>query len=535
MVGDQPSIAPPKKPKTFASFFQKLSAPEAVQSSLIKQVKFINGTPTLEYEDDEFEKLIAPHRLSLVGKFLYGCPKMEEIHKEFKKIGFNGDYTLGLMNPRHILIRIEEEDDYQRCWIRTFWNIAGFSMRILKWTLGFRFEEDPPVVPIWVSLYDWQVEFMHPEVIFSMASAIGQSLKVDTLTLNMTRPSVARFCVEVDLMKDLPKSVRIGKKGRKHEQIFTYEHVPSYCSKCSKIGHKSVDCKVGKPLPQLKEIEKENVPNTKKKGVKLQQPKVTRGSKHKKDIPELDVEILKRQSLTVRAIAKPANESQWQTLAALPETRAGESTSGLSEKEKSEVPVDVSDSPTLVPRDHVVEAAIQQGKDSNQGEDVHLLQSVAQVNVSGNTTSSSPPMAEEAPILETSNRYAALEEVSIEVVDEEVVKVADVFEEDAMLSHEIQNISELVEAPRDEPLLATTSPLDVGTCLNDGVWGMSADDDDRANIDRGSWSDGNAETDHVLEPVQGEGSIHKKHGRKSKKEKVQLLDGFMPRQSSRAQ
>ncbi|CAI9108840.1 OLC1v1008538C1 [Oldenlandia corymbosa var. corymbosa] len=251
----------------FASFFQKLSAPEAVQSSLIKQVKFINGTPTLEYEDDEFEKLIAPHRLSLVGKFSYGRPKMEEIHKEFKKIGFNGDYTLGFMNPRHILNRFEEEDDYQR------------------------------------------------------------------------------------------------------------------------------------------------------------------------------------------AIAKPANESQLQTLAAVPEARAGESTSGLSKKEKSDVPVDVSNNPTLV-------------------------------DDSENKISSSPPMAEEAPVLENSNRYAALEEVSVEVVDEEeVVKVADVFEEDAMLSHEIQNISELVEAPRDVPLLATTSPLDVGTYLDDGVLGMSADDDYRVNID----------------------------------------------------
>ncbi|CAI9099540.1 OLC1v1036380C1 [Oldenlandia corymbosa var. corymbosa] len=119
---------------------------------------------------------------------------------------------------------------------------------MLKWTLGFKYEEDPPIVLIWVSLYDLSVKYLNPEVIFSIATAIGKPLKVDAPTLNMTRPSVARFCVEADLMKELPKLIRIGKKGRKHEQYFTYEHIPSYCSKCSKIGHKREDCKKGLAL-----------------------------------------------------------------------------------------------------------------------------------------------------------------------------------------------------------------------------------------------------------------------------------------------
>ncbi|CAI9114942.1 OLC1v1015767C1 [Oldenlandia corymbosa var. corymbosa] len=192
---------------------------------------------------------------------------MDEIHKEFKKIGFNGAYTLGLMNPWHVLIRFEQEDDYQRCWMRTFWNIRGFSMRILKWTSGFRFEEDPPVVPIWVSLFDLLIEYMHPEVI----SALGQPLKVDTPTLNMTRPSVARFCVEVDLTKELVKSVKIGKKGRKHEQFFTFEHVPFYCQKCCKIGHKEFVCRMGKPSQKNPEdvAAKEDGTRAKQKGIKI--------------------------------------------------------------------------------------------------------------------------------------------------------------------------------------------------------------------------------------------------------------------------
>ncbi|CAI9112481.1 OLC1v1012937C1 [Oldenlandia corymbosa var. corymbosa] len=132
-------------------------------------------------------------------------------------------------------------------------------MRSLKWTPGFKYEEDPPILPIWVSLYDLPVEYLNPEVIFSMATAIGKLLKVDAPTLNITRPSVARFCVETDLTKEFPKLFRIGKKGRKHEKYFTNEHIPSYCSKCSKIGHKSEDCRKGL-APQTFPVVKANDP-----------------------------------------------------------------------------------------------------------------------------------------------------------------------------------------------------------------------------------------------------------------------------------
>ncbi|CAI9099800.1 OLC1v1036676C1 [Oldenlandia corymbosa var. corymbosa] len=168
----------------------------------------------------------------------------------------------------------------------------GYTMPILKWKPRFRFEEDPPVVPIWVSLYNLPVEYMHPEVIFSMATAIGQPLKVDTPILNMTRPSVARFCVEVDLLKELPKSLKIGKRGRKHEQIFTDEHVASYCPKSCKLGQKESDCRIGKPFQQNVVADKKSDQVVKKKGIKMPKQKVTLGSKQPQEKTDVEVEII---------------------------------------------------------------------------------------------------------------------------------------------------------------------------------------------------------------------------------------------------
>ncbi|CAI9095436.1 OLC1v1031390C1 [Oldenlandia corymbosa var. corymbosa] len=240
------------------------------KGSLIKEVKFINGAAVLEYEDDEYDKLVVLHQLSLIGKFSY-----------------------------------------------------DFSMRILKWKPRFKYEEDPLIVPIWVSLFDLPIEFMNIEVIFSMATAVGKPLKVDAPTLNMTRPCLTRFCVEVDLTKDFPKSVKVGKKSKKHDQIFTYEHIPHYCSICSKIGHKKEDCKVGIP----KEVaSKKGLDGVKSKGVS----KVVA----KNSNPKLLQPAIKPLQHVETIPSQPA-----MTQAATGKT--GPSSSGLTPAEKSAVPMDV--------------------------------------------------------------------------------------------------------------------------------------------------------------------------------------------------
>ncbi|CAI9089644.1 OLC1v1024256C1 [Oldenlandia corymbosa var. corymbosa] len=270
-----------------------------------KKVTFFNGTPELEYDDEKFEELIALHKMNL--------------------------------------------EDYQHCWITSLWNIGGYQMCILKWQLGFKFEEDPLIVPIWVSLHELPLEWTHRKVLFSIASAVGKPLQVDTPTLNLTRPSVARFCGEVDLTTELRKSIRIGKKGKKYEQLYTYEYVPSYCSAYCKIGHKEFDCRKGKgvALNVLKadakkaehaDLEMKTAGN--KNGIRLQQKKVTWGSRKTGKSTDLQVEIIQENPLTVKGVESKVAESRpAETLA-----RNGGSISGLFVKDKCVVPVDIVDS-----------------------------------------------------------------------------------------------------------------------------------------------------------------------------------------------
>lgn len=67
---------------------------------------------------------------------------MEVLRKDFLAVGFKGSVTLGLLDPRHVLIRFEKEDDYHRCWFRGIRTFQGYVMRVLKWSPAFTVEEE---------------------------------------------------------------------------------------------------------------------------------------------------------------------------------------------------------------------------------------------------------------------------------------------------------------------------------------------------------------------------------------------------------
>ncbi|CAI9099231.1 OLC1v1036016C1 [Oldenlandia corymbosa var. corymbosa] len=236
-------------------------------------------------------------------------------------------------------------------------------MRILKWQQGLKFEEDPPIVPIWVLFHELPLEWTHPKVLFSIASAVGKPLQLDTPTLNLTRPSVARLCVEVDLTKESTKSIHIGKKGKNYEQHYTYEYVPSYHPACCKIAHKESDCRKGKgvslnvlkadALKKAEHADKEVNLAGNKKGIRLQQQKVTWGSKKMGKKTKLQVDIIKENPLIVNGVELQVVES-WaaKTLVSRPmktlEARVWGSTSYLSVKEKCVFPVTLWIVPLLI-------------------------------------------------------------------------------------------------------------------------------------------------------------------------------------------
>ncbi|XP_051121130.1 protein transport protein sec31-like [Andrographis paniculata] len=115
-------------------------------------------------------------------------------------------------------------------------------MRVLKWTPDFKTSEEPPHVPVWVTLPLLPLHMYHRDLLFTVAAGIGTPLKVDTPTATRSRCSHARVCVEIDLTKPLLHAFEIDVGTGVLEQKVIYERLPSFCSLCRHLGHKAEAC-----------------------------------------------------------------------------------------------------------------------------------------------------------------------------------------------------------------------------------------------------------------------------------------------------
>lgn len=75
-----------------------------------------------------------------------------------------------------------------------------------------------------------------------IASGLGCLIYTDECTTNTERIFNARVLIEMDITKELPKSITLqDPSGKEFEQTVVYDWLPQYCKKCLMVGH---DCDV---------------------------------------------------------------------------------------------------------------------------------------------------------------------------------------------------------------------------------------------------------------------------------------------------
>lgn len=103
----------------------------------LKKPSMHRGEPAMVFTKEDIEILPASFKFALIGKFSHGRPSIPEIHKVFDSIGLRAAFTFGLLDHKHILMRFNHEDNYQRIWLREQWYLKRCPMRMFKWTPEF--------------------------------------------------------------------------------------------------------------------------------------------------------------------------------------------------------------------------------------------------------------------------------------------------------------------------------------------------------------------------------------------------------------
>ncbi|KAG8366535.1 hypothetical protein BUALT_Bualt17G0090000 [Buddleja alternifolia] len=183
-----------------------------------------------------------PYQYSLVGKFSHGYPTMTRLRAIFMKLGLNKGFKIGVLDHKHIWIRLSDPNDYARVWMKQTWYLDGYPMRVLKWTSEFDPAEESPIMPIWIKIFGLRPHWFHRRFLYHVASFVGKPLKLDEATTEIDNPVVARICVEINVLEKLQQDVQVQINGKIQLLKIKYERIPDYCRICRHRGHTMAAC-----------------------------------------------------------------------------------------------------------------------------------------------------------------------------------------------------------------------------------------------------------------------------------------------------
>ncbi|XP_077218081.1 uncharacterized protein LOC143852544 [Tasmannia lanceolata] len=224
--------------------YQKTTEENVVHNS--PNVSVYRGEPAIYFKESIISSNAEKFKYCLVGKFPCSWPGLTHIREWVARCWkLRGSCSVTLLDHHHVFIRLDNEFDMIRIWVRNRWWVKGHLMKVFKWTPQFRpAREEPSSAAVWIALPFLPVVLFQEDVLFSIASLFGRALAIDKPTRILSRTNVARVCVEVNLLMELPCRVWIGIEGEGFWQDIHYESVPSYCLNCCKQGHSTRICKL---------------------------------------------------------------------------------------------------------------------------------------------------------------------------------------------------------------------------------------------------------------------------------------------------
>ncbi|PKU63149.1 hypothetical protein MA16_Dca022817 [Dendrobium catenatum] len=115
-------------------------------------------------------------------------------------------------------------------------------MRLLKWSPDFDVREESPIAPVWIAFPNLRLHFFNSHILFGLASVFGRPLQTDQATASLSRPSVARVLVELDVTKKHPQEIWLGSEMNGYFQKVEIENLHVFCSRCKMHGHAIKEC-----------------------------------------------------------------------------------------------------------------------------------------------------------------------------------------------------------------------------------------------------------------------------------------------------
>ncbi|GAV67192.1 DUF4283 domain-containing protein, partial [Cephalotus follicularis] len=185
------------------------------------------------------------HSLSLIAKFSLSIPPIDIFeHHVNSSWGLTHPATVGLIDPKHILIHLQSKDDFAKAWSRESRIFDNRIFLLLRWTPDFTKSKDSSFSATWLRHPSLPLPCQNPAILEVIGNSLGRYLRLDERTRKMKHPMSPRMCVEMNLAFKLPDEVviAIGTKEILHQKI-EYDMRIGFCYFCHLQGHHEGICR----------------------------------------------------------------------------------------------------------------------------------------------------------------------------------------------------------------------------------------------------------------------------------------------------
>ncbi|KAI7998468.1 hypothetical protein LOK49_LG10G02005 [Camellia lanceoleosa] len=150
------------------------------------------------------------------------------------------------------IVKFDMMDDYTKVYTGGHWIAMDHYMTVRKWQQDFKSDDaEEDITAIWVRFPNLPIEYYNAKVLYHIAKALENPLKVDINTAMAAQGKYARVCIEIDLRKPLISHFTIGK----YTYGVEYEHIHSLCFYYGKVGHQKKVCSDRPPTMMEKLIQ----------------------------------------------------------------------------------------------------------------------------------------------------------------------------------------------------------------------------------------------------------------------------------------
>ncbi|GAV68596.1 DUF4283 domain-containing protein [Cephalotus follicularis] len=185
------------------------------------------------------------HAYSLIAKFSLLRPPVDLFeHHINSSWGLIQPATVGLLDPKHILIHLHSAEDFAKAWSRESKFFDNLRYLLLIWTADFTKRKDSSLSAMWLRLPGLPLPCQNPAILEIIGNSFGRFLRLDERTKKMKHPMAPRLYVEMNLAVKLPEVVMIAIGSEvPFQQKIEYDLRIGYCTFCHLQGHQESICR----------------------------------------------------------------------------------------------------------------------------------------------------------------------------------------------------------------------------------------------------------------------------------------------------